>query len=25
VIIFEGYVFKDGPVHLRRKESLVTI
>ena len=25
VIVFEGYVFKDGPVHLRKKESLVTI
>ena len=24
VVIFEGYVFKDGPVHLRKKESLVT-
>jgi hypothetical protein len=24
VIIFEGYVFQDGPVHLRKKESLVT-
>jgi hypothetical protein len=25
VVLFEGYVFKDGPVHLRKKESLVTI
>jgi hypothetical protein len=25
VIVFEGYIFKDGPVHLRKKESLVTI
>jgi hypothetical protein len=24
-IVFEGYIFKDGPVHLRKKESLVTI
>jgi len=24
-VIFEGYIFKDGPVHLRKKESLVTI
>ena len=25
VVVFEGYVFKDGPVHLRKKESLVTV
>ena len=25
MIVFEGYVFEDGPVHLRKKESLVTI
>ena len=25
VVVFEGYVFKDGPVHLRKKEALVTI
>ena len=24
-VVFEGYVFKDGPVHLRKKESLVTV
>jgi hypothetical protein len=25
VVVFEGYVFKDGPVHLRKKESLVVV
>jgi hypothetical protein len=25
VVAFEGYVFKDGPVHLRKKESLVVV
>lgn len=25
VVVFEGYVFKDGPVHLRKKESPVTV
>ena len=25
MIVFEGYVFEDGPVHLRQKESLITI